>query len=82
MDKCARCVDNAINKNEPFDIDDIPVAVMGIPHFQMFGTVQGQVGGICTIRVCLNCRKKELNPSKVQAVQGVLLQPPGKNSGR
>lgn len=81
IDKCVKCADEKIVSGETFGLDDIPDAVITIPYFQVFTTPQGSVGGVCSIRVCLAHRKKELRPPKIQPVQGVLLNPNGERNG-
>lgn len=80
MDKCVKCVDREITSNNIFQIEEIPDAVVSVPHLQNFTLANGsQIAGIATIRVCLSCRKNELRPTKVQPVQAVLLNPKGGN---
>lgn len=78
-DKCVKCLDEAISDGVAFDIDDIPEGIVTIPHFQLWTMSNGtQAGGVASIRVCLNHRKKELKPAPtIQPVQGVLLKPNG-----
>lgn len=78
-DKCVKCLDEKISAGAAFDIDDIPEGIVTIPHFQVWTMANGQsAGGVASIRVCLNHRKKELKPGPtIQPVQGVLLKPNG-----
>lgn len=80
MDKCVKCLDGKISAGQAFDIDDVSEAIVTIPHFQLWTLPNGsQAGGVASIRVCLNCRKRELKPGPtIQPVQGALLRPNGR----
>ena len=61
LGKCTSCLDGAITKGEPFDIEEIADAVVLIALVQTFSLGGGQqLVAPCLAAVCLNCRKKQL----------------------